>query len=84
MPFFCEFQNARADVERKRVGEGTAFFDEAHCGVRIVSLRDEDARAHRHAAMNAMRAMSIDFAAVLDRFTRGFCSAHERADGNPH
>lgn len=71
IPLFGKFQNARADVERERVGERTAFFDESHRGLRIVSLRDEDARAHCHAAVTSVRAMSVDLATVADRFERG-------------
>lgn len=71
IPSFCKFQNARADVERERVGERTAFFDKSHRGLRIVSLRDEDARAHRHAAVTSVGAMCVDLAAVANRFERG-------------
>lgn len=39
--------------------------------MRIVALRDEDARAHRGSAVTTIRAMSVDFAAVADRRKRG-------------
>ncbi len=80
IPLFCEFQNARADVERERVGDGAALFDETHRVARVVSLRDEDARAHRHAAMTTVGAMCVDLAAVADRFERGLRALNQFRD----
>jgi len=64
-------------MKRKRVGHRPAFHDQFHRGVRIVSLRDEDARAHRHAAVTSIGAMGINPATVTDRFERGMRAAHQ-------
>ncbi len=77
IPFFCKFQNARFDVIGERVGNGAAFGDELHRGLRIVSLCDEDAGTHCHAAVTSIGAMSINPAAVTDRFERGLCTAYQ-------
>ena len=47
-----------------------------------MSLGDENARAHRHPAVDSTRTVGIDFAAVLDRLQSGFGSAAQRPDGD--
>ena len=45
--------------------------------MRIVTLRDEDARSHRGPAVTAIGTMSVDFAAMPDRFEGGLRAAHQ-------
>lgn len=80
IPFFCKFQNARTDVPRGRVGDAAALFDELHRVVRIVALRDEDAGAHRGSAVTPVVAVSVDLAAVADRFERGLRALNQFRD----
>lgn len=47
-----------------------------------VPLRDEDARAHRGPAVTTVGAVSIHFAAGLNRFEGGLRAAHQIVDGN--
>ena len=77
-----ELQYPRADVERERVGLRTFLLDQFHRRLRIMSLGDENARAHRHPAVDSARAVGIHLAAVLDRLQRGFGSAAQRPDGD--
>ena len=65
-----------------RVSLRTFGLDQLHCRERIHALCDEDASAHRHTAMRAVGTMRKDLAAVLNDRECGFCSAHERFDGN--
>ena len=80
VPFFCKFQNPRFDVIRRRISNRAAGFDQFHRGLRIEALRDEDARTHRHAAVTSVGAMSVDLAAVADRFERSLRTLHEFLD----
>jgi len=77
IPFICKFQNPRADVIRKRIGDRATLGDQFHRGLRIKALRDENARAHRHAAVTSVGAMSVDLAAITDRFERGLRTLHQ-------
>ena len=70
-PFTREQQNARMDIKRKRVGNRAAGDNQFHRGLWIISLRDEDTRAHRHAAMTPVGAMGVDPAAVTNRCEGG-------------
>ena len=65
-----------------RVGLRTFGLDQLHRLERMHALRDEDASSHGHATVSAVGTMSKDFAAALNGFQRGSCSAHKRLDGN--
>jgi len=65
----------------KRVGDPAAFFDQFHRGLRFMTLRDEDARAHRHAAVTTIGTVSINLAAVTDRFERGSRTINQFMNG---
>lgn len=82
LPLARELQYPRADVERERVGLWTFLLDQVHRRLRIISLGNENTRAHRHAAVDSARTVGIHFAAVLDRLLRGFGSAAQRPDGD--
>ena len=69
-------------MKRIRVGLRTFGLDQLHRRERIHALRNEDAGSHGHAAMRAVGTMRKDLAAVLNDRECGFCSAHERLDGN--
>ena len=76
-------------MKRKRIGKRPALGDQLHCLLRSVSLRDQNAGAHRHAAVTSVGAMSVDLAAMLNRFEGGMCAAHQfwnrdREDGTIH
>ena len=76
-PFIGKFQNPRTDIVRKWIGNRTALSNQLHRGLRIKALRDENARAHRHAAVTSVGAMSVDLAAVLNCFERGLRTTHQ-------
>jgi len=69
-------------VEGIGVSLRTFGLDQLHRLEWMHALRDEDASSHGHAAVSAISTMGKDLAAVLNGCERGFCSAHERLDGN--
>jgi tetratricopeptide (TPR) repeat protein len=66
-----KFQDTRTNIESKRIGNRAALGDQRHGRVRIVSLRDQNGRAHRHAAVTSARAMGVDFAPTADGLEGG-------------
>ena len=48
--------------------------------MRIITLRDENAGAHCHAAVTSVGAVSIDTASCADRFKRGLGAADQFLD----
>ena len=69
-------------MKRIRVGLRTFGLDQLHRRERVHALGDEDAGSHRHAAVCAVSTMCKNLAAVLNNVQCGFCSTHERFDGN--
>jgi hypothetical protein len=75
-----ELQYARTDVERERICDLPPLLDQRHGCVRIISLCDQDGRAHCHAAVTPTGAMRQNLAAVVDRLQGGMCSALQSLD----
>ena len=70
------------DVPGEGVGYGATVFDELHRVLGSVALRDENARAHCGSAVTTIGAMSVDFAAALNRFEGGLRAEHQIGDGD--
>lgn len=82
LPLPRKFQNAAADVEDIGVGHGAAGLDQPHGLVGSHALHDQDAGAHRHAAVTSVRAMGVDLAPVPDGRQRGPRAADEEMNRN--